>query len=472
MKTSSWLLLAAVFLLPALALPASDNGSLSPEQIGRFQEQLGQQPDIERTINAVTNNDIKSLSLNRELLMKHNSDFNMKVTGSKIIDQKSTGRCWMFAGSNVVTPKVMTKLELSDFVLSKSYLAFWDKLEKSNHFLEKMIEYRDRPLDDRSLLTWLETPVGDGGWWQYFEGLIGKYGIVPASAMPETHQSSKTTRLNSLLNTLLKKATAEIRRRAENGRSVAQLREYKQVVLADVYRLLVFNYGQPPDEFVFRWEKKVDDSTKTLTEKTYTPMSFYNEFYGEAMPQYMAITNNPGKEYGQTYLFKDGRNMMEEDDILVLNLPLDKLKEYTFKMLTDSQIVWFACDVGPDNFNDSGIFAVDIYDYNATFGIDFHMPKADRVMYEDISPNHAMVITGVDTTAEGTARKWLVENSWGTDKGKSGYWTMYDDWYDQNVLLVMVDKKVLEPDDLALFEKKPVVIEDWEPFFTALRNLQ
>jgi len=207
-------------------------------------------------------------------------------------------------------------------------------------------------------------------------------------------------------------------------------------------------------------------------EKSYTPMSFYQAFYGDSLPTYVALTNNPAKEYGQTYLFKDGRNMFDKDDIMVLNVPVQTLKDYTYKMLRDSQMVWFACDVDADNYRDSGMFAVDIYDYTTTFGIDFHMDKTDRVLYEAISPNHAMVITGADTTATGEPRKWKVENSWGTKFGSDGYWTMYDDWYDQNVLMVMVDQRLLAPEILEQLKKKPVVVEDWEPFFASLRSLK
>jgi len=464
--------LCALFVAAASAPAANRDGALTAEQVKQFQQDLARHGDPSATVNAVTNNDVRKLSLNRELVMKHDGTFNFKLEGTKIIDQKSSGRCWMFAGSNVVTPKVMSKLKLPDFKISEAYLGFWDKLEKSNLFLEKMIEYRDRPVDDRSLLNWLDNPVGDGGWWAYFEGLINKYGLAPASAMPETEQSSNTARVNALLNTLLKKSTAELRRRSQAGQNIAKLRDYKETVLADVYRLLVYNYGQPPADFVFRYENKVDDSTKTWVEKTYTPMSFYHEFYGDSLPDYVALVNNPAKEYGQTYLFKDGRNIWDNDDILVLNEPIQMLKDYTFKMLRDSQMVWFACDVEVDNYRDSGIFAVDIYDYNTTFGIDFHMDKSDRILYEAISPNHAMVITGADTTEAGVPRKWRVENSWGTKSGSDGYWTMYDDWYDQNVLVVMIDKRLLAPDVLERLNKKPVIIEDWEPFFGSLRTLQ
>jgi len=497
MKKSIWILLIVGLAVSALA---ADKGAIDSDLITKFNEQLAEQPDLGRIINAATNNDIKALSLNRELIKGFDSRFNFAIDGSKIINQKSSGRCWMFAGANVITPRVMSKLDLDDFKLSEAYLAFWDKLEKSNLFLETMIAMRDRSLDDRVMQMYLDGPIGDGGWWTYFKALIEKYGIVPASAMPETKQSSSTGRLNSLLNTLLRKATAEMRRQHESGQNESHLRRYKEEVLTDVYKLLVCTYGTPPDEFVFRYEEKDDDEadneddakaehdskdsednddddadekkSKQLIDRAFTPQSFYAEFYGDQMPDWVTIVDNPTMDYNTLYSFESGRNVFEESDMSVLNLPIDKLKEYTYKSLLDSQLVWFACDVGKDNYGDSGMFAVDVYDYSGTFGVDFKITKVDRLNFNDMSPNHAMVIMAVDTTTDGTPRKWKVENSWGSDKGNSGYWTMYDSWFDEYVLVIIVDRKLLSTEDAALLEQKPVIIEDWKPFFLALKNLQ
>ncbi|MEW5796462.1 MAG: C1 family peptidase [Candidatus Zixiibacteriota bacterium] len=490
----SILIIALAITIPAYAF-AEPYGSISEDLIARFEKDIGDDPSLTPIVNAATNNDLRDISLNRELIRSHNSQFNFELKGTKIIDQKSSGRCWMFAGANVVTPRVMTKLKLSDFGLSQAYLAFWDKLEKSNLLLEKMIELRARDINDRSLQMWLEDPVGDGGWWQYFEALIQKYGVVPASAMPETKQSSSTARTTELLSTLLRKATAEIRRMHQSGKKESDLRRYKEQALADVYRLLVCAYGRPPKEFVFRYEESKKDSsvlglsvdsaaqadttkgkdtseTKVLVDHTYTPHTFYQEFYGDMSGEYVALSHNPAMKDRTLYQLSGGRNVFERTDLQVLNMPIEVLKDYAFKMIRDSQIVWFACDVGRDNYRDSGMFAAGIWDYGISLGIDFATTKADRISYHDTSPNHAMVLLAVDTTESGRPRKWKVENSWGSGQGSGGYWTMYDSWFDENVLLVIVDRELLSTEDAALFAQKPVMVEDWQPFFRALTRLR
>jgi len=494
-KTLPVMMCLAVILTAAASFAASPDGAVSPELIAKFEQQVADDPSLNRIVNAATNNNFKDLSLNRELVMAHDGQFNFEVKGSKIIDQKSSGRCWMFAGANVVTPRVMKKLKLSDFNLSEAYLAFWDKLEKSNLFLETMIALRDRDLSDRSLQMYLDDPVGDGGWWTYFESLIRKYGLMPASTMPETKQSSSTGGTNGLLTTLLRKATAEIRRMHRTGKKEKDLREYKEAVLGDVYRLLVCAYGKPPKEFVFRYEEEqekeptegqteeqsekdslsqdsTEDKTKRLVDHSYTPQSFYQEFYGDQMGEYVALVHNPAMKGETLFELKGGRNVFEDTDLRVLNLPVARLKDYAYKMMLDSQMVWFALDVGADNFRDSGMFAVGIYDYDAAFGIDFGMTKSDRIDYKDLTPNHAMVLLAVDTTDTGVPRKWKAENSWGGSTGSGGYWTMYDSWFDENILLVMIDKKLLSESDAALLDQKPVIVEDWQPFFRALTRLE
>jgi len=259
----------------------------------------------------------------------------------------------------------------------------------------------------------------------------------------------------------------------KNGKSVEELRVRKEEMLGDIYKLLIFNYGKPPKEFIFQYEIKNKDKSdiKELVEKKYTPKSFFSEYFGDYLPEYVALTNITTRDFDTPFLLEASRNISEDKDFLVLNLSIDKVKEYSKKSLLNDHPVWFACDVGQQNYRDSGIYRDGIYDYETTLGLDFSISKADRIDYGDISPNHAMVITAVDTSSTGSTIKWQVENSWGTKTGDKGMWTMYDNWFDEYVLLVIVDKSLLSDEDKQILDKKPVIIPDWEPFFMALRNI-
>ncbi|UCD63283.1 MAG: aminopeptidase [Candidatus Zixiibacteriota bacterium] len=470
MRQSTVILAATAVFFVVTCVTAADKGAVDDPMLERFERRVNGEDGHRQIINAITNNDIKDLSLNRERLVTHDKLFSLKLETTGVTNQKSSGRCWIFAGANVLTPKIKQKLDQSDFELSHSYLAFWDKLEKANFFLERVIEMRDRPLDDRSLTLEFDYLFGDGGWWHYFTDLIDKYGLVPVSAMPETKQSSATGSFNGLAKHLLRRVASDIRERHRQGKNLEELRVIKANALEDIYRLLVYNYGQPPKEFTFRYEKDVD-STEQIIAKTYTPRSFFEECLAEDWPEYVTIVNNPSMDFDQLYELEASRNIYERPDFRVLNLPVEELKEYTLLSLMDSQAVWFSCDVGRENYGDSGVMAVGIYDFNGTFDMDFNLNKADRIRFKDISPNHAMVINGVDTSAAGAPVKWRVENSWGTKRGDNGIWYMYDDWFTEYVLTVVIDKRLLSDEDRQKLKQKPDKIADWEPFFLALRNL-
>jgi len=487
----------ALLLCLASSLVAEDKpGGIGQDLLDKYQGQVEKNKSLKASINAVTGNTIKNLALDREKVLSHDRMMRFKLESNGITNQRSSGRCWLFAGLNVITPKVMTKLDKDAFELSQPYVAFYDKLEKANMFLEKIIYYRDKPIDDRALAITLQYPFGDGGWYPYFTDLMKKYGVVPLSAMPETKQSAATGRINSLITTLIRGHGAELRRMHQDGKKLNQLRARKEEMMSEVYQMLVFGYGQPPEEFTFKYEAEFEDADTTEAEsdsaaveddsdsteseskpekewviETHTPHSFYDTYVSEFMKDCIMITNSPTQKYNQLFELEESRNIWEYPDQSVLNMPIEKLKHYAHQSLLDSQAVWFACDVGKDNYNDSGVFMVDIYDYQSVFGVDFSMSKTDRIDFWDISPNHAMTLMGFDSTDTGEPYKWLVENSWGSKPGEGGRWYLYNNWFDEFVLGVIIDKELLSDEDRALLDMKPTKIKTWAPFFKALTRL-
>ncbi|MEJ2048230.1 MAG: C1 family peptidase [Calditrichota bacterium] len=461
MKLNSLLAISLVSLLWSTLILANPSVELNKTALDEIKSSLQIDATTRALINAVSNNDVKSLVLNRELVNKNNEVFNVTTDVEGITNQKSTGRCWMFAGLNIMRPTARQKFNLKSFEFSQSYLFFWDKLEKSNMLLEAIIETRDRPVDDRELQVLLEDPVPDGGWWNYVVNLIEKYGVVPKEIMPETENSSKSKMMNKALETMVRQYAVELRAMHQAGKKIADLRTRKMEMLKNIYRLLVLHLGLPPDEFTWRYE----DKDKNIVEKKYTPVQFYQEAVGFDLNQYITILDYPVYPYFQHFQIDYCRNMPDKADMDFINLDIQRIKEYVLKSLLDKEPVWFAADAGWQMERDNGIMEDGIYDYQSLYGFQEKMTKAERVQYHVSIPNHAMVFVAVDTS-NGLATKWKVENSWGTDLGDKGYWTMYNNWFDKYVFTVIINKKYLPEKVLAILQTKPKTLPAWDP----LRN--
>jgi bleomycin hydrolase len=453
--------ISLVSLLWYTLILANPSVELNKTALDEIKSSLQMDATTRALINAVSNNDVKSLVLNRELVNKNNEVFNVSTDVEGITNQKSTGRCWMFAGLNIMRPTAREKFNLKSFEFSQSYLFFWDKLEKSNMLLEAIIETRDRPVDDRELQVLLKDPVPDGGWWNYVVNLIEKYGVVPKEIMPETANSSKSKMMNKALETMVRQYAVELRAMHQAGKKIVDLRTRKMEMLKNVYRLLVLHLGLPPDEFTWRYE----DKDKNIVEKKYTPVQFYQEAVGFDLNQYVTILDYPVYPYFQHFQIDYCRNMPDKADMDFINLDIQQIKEYVLKSLLDKEPVWFAADAGWQMERDNGIMEDGIYDYQSLYGFQEKMTKAERVQYHVSIPNHAMVFVAVDTS-NGQAAKWKVENSWGTDLGDKGYWTMYNNWFDKYVFTVIINKKYLPEKVLAILQTKPKTLPAWDP----LRN--
>ena len=321
-----------------------------------------------------------------------------------------------------------------------------------------MIETRDRDLDDRELQVLTKDPIPDGGWWSFVVVLIGKYGAVPKEIMPETNNTKSTGMMNALLARLMRRDAVELRAMAAKGAKGPALEKRKVEMLKDVYRLLVLHLGLPPQEFAWRYE----DKDGKVREAKHTPLSFYREVAGANLADYVAIFDHPAKPYNRYYRIKYDRNMADAPDMDFINVRIQEVKGWVLKALFAGEPVWFAADAGAENDKKNGIFALGMYDYRSLLGVNMELTKAERILYFDSSPNHAMVFVGADTLG-GKPVKWRVENSWGTDVGDKGYWTMYDGWFDQYVYGVIVNKSFIPGDVLSLLATKPETLPAWDP---------
>jgi bleomycin hydrolase len=452
--------------LATTALSAGPDGAITAADISKLMESVTLDPATRTAMNAVSNNDIRELALNREVVAVTDDVFSFKIPTKGITDQEKTGRCWLFAGLNLLRQGVIKKFGMEEFELSESYLAFWDKLEKANVFLEFMIETRDRDLLDREVDHMLDDPVGDGGYWGYVIGVVEKYGVVPKAFMAETHSSAETGRMNYVLTTMLRRDAMILRTMGAEGKSMDELREEKMKMLEDVFRILVINYGQPPSEFLWR---TVDKDGKASEPTTYTPQQFYREVIGVDLSEFVSLANYPIHPFGKNYSINLTRGMADKPDITFANLDVAEIKSYAMKALLDSQRVWFGCDMGHDVHSKKGLMVKGLYNFEDLFDVELDMTKAQRLDYRHSSNNHAMVFTGVDII-DGKPRKWLVENSWGSERGDKGLFTMSDEWFDEYVFDVVIPKKYLPDTVLAIREQPPIALPVWDPVWGGPRR--
>ena len=464
--------LAAASLVTLMNTRAESPGALTPELLANLRDGYEMDAGDRARHNAVTNAEINKLALNREIVAGEDGHFSHKIKTKGITNQKSSGRCWMFAGFNVMRPKVINELGLDGFEFSNAYLQFWDKMEKSNLYLEDIIELRDVDRLDREWLLVNEWLVGDGGWWNYVTGLISKYGAVPSSVMPETHSSENTSTMNKVLARLLHSQAAALIKAGEAGSGEEALRTMKEKSLKEIYRFLAINLGEPPTEFKWRYQVKSKDgkedetvevADKNLTSaKSYTPQSFYKEFVGVDLNEFVCLYNDPSQEMNAHYRFHRARNIAGEDDMNFVNIEISEMKEIAVKSVLANQAMWFAVNMSEDQSREHGMMEVDLYDYETLFDVKLDLSKAERSRFGAGASNHAMVLTGVDLR-EGKPTKWLVENSWGDEKGNKGRWTLYDDWFTEHVYTIIVHRKHVPKETLAIFDQAAKVLPAWYP---------
>jgi bleomycin hydrolase len=461
--TSALAFAILLFCANVAPLLADDDGALTPEFSQSLRNTVTFDGPTRALHNALTGSDARRLAIDRAIVQANNDLFNHKVKTKGITDQKGSGRCWMFAAMNTMRPAVIEKYKLDEFEFSLSYLAFWDKLEKANFFLETMIDFRDRDCSDREYDFFVKDPINDGGWWVFVVALIEKYGVVPKDVMPETLPSQFTDTMNKILETKLRAGAAQLRRMAAEKKSLQQLREAKRKMLAEIYRVLVLNYGQPPTEFTYRY---ADRDKKIIEPKKYTPQSFYKEWVGVDLSQYVHLVNDPTQPYAKHFRIRRIRGMFGAAEVNYVNVPIDVIKSVVTKSIVDNQAPAFSCDAGKDMDAESGIMQAGFYDFTSIYGVDLTLGKADRLRTRGGGPDHCMVFIGVDIQ-NNKPTKWLVENSWGPGRGKNGLMTMYDKWFDEHVYDTVVRKAYVPNEVLKVFQEEPIELPPWYPLNTS-----
>lgn len=434
---------------------------ITNEMTAKFAEAFKENNKHNALARSVIKNGISASAENFETQANNVSVFSVDLATGKVANQKQSGRCWMFAALNTFRHKMLNSFKLKDFELSQNYTFFWDKYEKANYFYENVLATADQELTSRKVAFLMQTPQQDGGQWDMIVSIFQKYGVVPKSVMPESSNSSNSRDLNNYLNKLLRKDAVTLRSLVAEGKADEEIQKAKEDMLQNIFNFLAMSLGTPPTEFDFEYR---DEDKNYHLDQHLTPQSFFEKYVGVNLDDYVSIINAPtaDKPYNKSYTVEMLGNVVGGKDVKYLNVDMATFKKLAIAQLEDGESVWFGCDVGQSSTRESGIMALDAFDVNDLFDINFTMTKAERLDFGESLMTHAMVLTGVDIV-DGQSTKWKVENSWGEKVGDNGFFVASDEWMDEYTYQIVVRKEFLTPEQLAAFEAEPTVLAPWDP---------
>lgn len=436
--------------------------AISKEELETYYKEFSADRANRAAMNAVTSVGVREAACRWTARKDAVHEYSIRLDQKGITNQKSSGRCWMFAALNCLRFRVIQKWNLENFELSQSYTCFYDKLEKANYFLENILDTLNCPTDSRIVSFLLESPIQDGGQWDMIRAIVEKYGVVPKDAMPESYSSSNTREMNAEITGKLRQCACVLRKAAEAGKSMEELRTMKKEMMAVVYRMLCICLGTPPTTFDLKLR---DKDNQYICEESLTPLDFLKKYVDMDLSQYISIIHAPtqDKPYLRSYTVKYLGNVKGAAPVRYVNLPVDELKKAAIAQMKSGEPVWFGCDVGKDSHRSSGSLDLNVYDMETLFDTELSMTKAEKLDYGQSRMTHAMVFQGVDLKKDGTPAAWCVENSWGEDPGKKGMYRMTDEWFDEYMYQVVIHRKHLSDEILAAYDGEPIELAPWDP---------
>ena len=458
------ILFGAMLMMASSAMAQSSQGGIrnaTLQQIVKAQNGSANKA----LFNAIANNNIDDLVKNPANQAPVDTHFSIETPKQSIHNQKSSGRCWMFSGFNVLRSNFAKNDKQGRVVeFSQDYLFFYDQLEKANLMLQGVIDTGKKSIEDPQVQFFFKNPINDGGTFCGVADLAEKYGLAPMSAQPETFSSNNTSKMSKLISSKLREYGLELRKMVAQGKKSSAIQACKDELLATVYHMLSLTLGEPVKEFTYAFR---DKNGKQVGEaKKYTPKSFYEETVGHSLNgTFLMVMNDPRRPYHKTYEVEYDRHTYDGHNWKYLNLPMEEIAQLAIASLKDGHKMYSSYDVGKQLDRKRGYLALDNFDYGSLFGTSFPMNKAERISTFDSGSTHAMTLTAVDLDANGKPVKWKVENSWGADNGFSGCFIMTNDWFNEYMFRLVVDKKYASEQLLKEFDQKPTMLTPDDPLF-------
>ncbi len=433
--------------------------ALEFSDLKKLQKDYEQKPVQQALRRVLLKNELSNLFEKQETKSQTTFRFSHEIKTMPVTHQKASGRCWIYAGLNVLREIIAKKYDIKEFEFSQNYTAFYDKLEKINYFIQSMDDFLEVDQDDRTLQHLLKTGIQDGGQWDMFVSLIEKYGVVPKEAMVETASSSNTKFMNQIINVKLRQYASGARRLYQSGKS-NQIEALKTKTIGELYTFLSTNFGIPPQSFDFEYVSK--DELKVI--KNLTPVQFYFDHVGNILKDYVSVIHAPthDKPYMKTYTVAYLGNVIGGRQIKYLNLEMHELKSLVLKQLLNKELVWFGSDVARFGDRTLGVWDDQSYDLDQMLEMSLELSKSDELDYAQGSMNHAMVITAVNLE-DGKPNRWKIENSWGDQAGNKGYFLSSDTWFDRYVYQAVIHIDYLSDQQKAVWKEEPKILKPWDP---------
>ena len=408
--------------------------------------------------NAITNNGVNEVALNRDIINENQMVFSIELPESKRMNQKKSGRCWCFAGLNILKHNIAKNMnvKVENFNLSANYLTFYDKLEKMNTVLEEIIDLKKYDFDTLNDLKIVE--YDEGGYWEFFKELVKKYGVIPIEYMKENVVTEASDLSNQIIDAKLKRDIYTILDAKKSKKTKQELEKLTKKLMSDNYTLLCKLLGEPPVTINLEYK---DEDQKLITKKL-TPQEFYKRYCDINLDDYVTVgsVDMYNKEYYKKYIRKHGESIFDVSKGEFINLPKEELKELMIKQLKDNEPVWFASEVTKMCSRDNGILDTRIYNYEDLFNFK-QLTTSEGLNLHYYSCCHAMSMVGVHIDKNKPVR-WKVENSWGDEKNK-GYFVMNDNYFDKFVMQGIINKKYLTSKQLKVLDSEPIEIRPDDP---------